>query len=94
MKTEKSNRKFTLGRVAIAHGASSTLAECHVWNALNRHANGDWGDLCEEDRELNEWSVEHTARLMSRYSTDDGTCFWIITEWDRSVTTILLPEEY
>ncbi len=94
MKTEKSNRKFALGRVVITEGASSKLAECDVWNAFNRHANGDWGDLCDDDRELNDWGVYHNARLMSRYCTDDGTWFWIITEWDRSVTTILLPEEY
>jgi hypothetical protein len=94
MNTEKSNRKFELGRVEITEGASSTLAECHVWNALNRHANGDWGNLCDEYRELNDWAVYRNARLMSRYCTDDGTCFWIITEWDRSVTTILLPEEF
>lgn len=94
MKTEKSNRKFDLGQVVITRGASETLHERYIWSALNRHANGDWGELCDEDWELNEQAVEHDARLMSRYRTIDGICFWIITEWDRSVTTILLPQEY
>ena len=94
MNTVKSNRRFSLGRVVITCGASETVDERHVWSALNRHANGDWGDLCDDDRELNEWGVNHNARLMSRYRINDGTDLWIITEWDRSVTTILLPEDY
>lgn len=94
MEMEKSNRRFDLGKVVITRGAGKTLDVRHVWSALNRHANGDWGELCDEDWELNERAVEHGSRLMSRYRTIDGTCFWIITEWDRSVTTIRLPKEY
>ena len=94
MNTVKSIGRFALGQVVITRGASKKLDERHVWSALNRHVNGDWGDLCDDDWALNNAAVESDARLLSRYLTYDGTCFWIITEWDRSVTTILLPEEY
>ena len=65
-----------------------------MWHNLVRHMNGDWGELDEFDREQNERAVGHGGRLMSRYSTRSGTVFWIITEHDRSYTTILLPMEY
>jgi len=55
---------------------------------------GDWGNVCPEDAEANEAAVNERARLLSAYSTDTGVHFWIITEADRSVTTVLLPEEY
>ena len=55
---------------------------------------GDWGDVCEEDRKENEFSLENHLRLFSVYHLGDGTKIWIITEADRSVTTILLPSEY
>lgn len=60
---------------------------------LERHLNGDWGDLCEEDKAENNFSLEHGFRLLSAYDTPLGK-LWIITEADRSVTTFLLPEEY
>ena len=61
---------------------------------LARHLAGDWGNVDEDDRKENEFSLEHGFRLLSSYATPRGTKFWIITEHDRSVTTILLPEEY
>jgi hypothetical protein len=61
---------------------------------LDRHVNGDWGDVPEEDRQENEFSVEHGFRILSAYTTSAGEKIWIITEADRSATTILLPEEY
>jgi len=94
MTAVKSNTTFELGQVVITRGALEELPPFDVWVAINRHANGDWGDLCEEDTALNDASVKGEGRLMSRYQTDNGTAFWIITEWDRSVTTILLPLEY
>ena len=60
---------------------------------LMRHVNGDWGDLDDEDKQANERALEDGTRLMSAYSIGEAR-FWVITEWDRSVTTILLPEEY
>jgi hypothetical protein len=60
-----------------------------------RHAMGDWGELSEEDKQQNEEGlVEYQGRLMSAYTSKHGIKVWIITEWDRSVTTCLLPEDY
>jgi hypothetical protein len=61
---------------------------------LHRHIVGDWGDLDEDDRVENEPSSKEGFRLLSAYHLRDGTTIWIITEADRSSTTILLPEEY
>lgn len=61
---------------------------------LLRHVNGDWGDLDDEDKKENELSVKEGFRILSAYELDTGVKLWVITEWDRSVTTILLPEEY
>lgn len=61
---------------------------------LLRHVNGDWGDLDDEDKKENELSVKEGFRILSAYELATGVKLWVITEWDRSVTTILLPEEY
>jgi hypothetical protein len=61
---------------------------------LRRHAQGDWGDVCAEDRRLNDASVKDGSRLLSVYQTALGVKIWVITEADRSSTCILLPEEY
>ena len=55
---------------------------------------GDWGELPEEDIAENERSVEQGLRVFSAYWLQTGTKIWVITEWDRSATTILLPDEY
>ena len=61
---------------------------------LMRHASGDWGDVCDEDEQANTFALENQLRLFSVYHLGNGTKIWIITEADRSVTTILLPSEY
>jgi hypothetical protein len=61
---------------------------------LRRHWRGDWGDVDAEDKAENDYSLMHDLRLLSAYTLADGTRIWIITEADRSVTTILLPSEY
>ena len=61
---------------------------------LARHVTGDWGDLCDEDRAENEISVEQGLRILSAYELHTGVKVWVITEWDRSATTFLLPGEY
>ena len=61
---------------------------------LSRHLRGDWGDLCQEDKTHNELSLKYGFRLMSSYPVTPTEKLWIITEADRSVTTLLLPEEY
>ncbi|SCZ40025.1 MULTISPECIES: hypothetical protein [unclassified Pseudomonas] len=61
---------------------------------FGRHILGDWGDICDEDRQLNEDALQSGYRLMSAYDVEPGLRLWVITEADRTVTTILLPEEY
>jgi len=61
---------------------------------MRRHIKGDWGDLDDADKEENEFSIQRGLRLLSAYTLKDGTHIWIITEADRSVTTLLLPSEY
>ena len=85
--------KFPLGRLVITTPAREALSNDAVLSALGRHAGGDWGDLCEEDREMNERALLHGDRLFSVYRHRE-TRFYVITEWDRSATTILLPEDY
>jgi len=72
----------------------NTLINEDVLAGLARHASGDWGDLCDEDLRENEMSLEKGFRLFSVYHAQDGTILYIITEGDRSVTTVLLPEDY
>jgi hypothetical protein len=61
---------------------------------LSRHLRGDWGDLDQEDKTENELSLKHGFRLLSSYQVTETEKLWVITEADRSVTTLLLPEEY
>jgi len=84
-----------LGRVLATPGALKVLRESggHPFDYLARHATGDWGDICKEDRRENELSLRHGRRVLSSYTLGEGR-IWVITEADRSVTTILLPEEY
>lgn len=86
--------KFRLGQTVITPGALDSLSTQEVFEALARHANGDWGDVCAEDWQANDESLHLGARLLSAFHSTCGVRFWIITEWDRSVTTVLLPEEY
>ena len=86
--------KFPLGRVVITAHADRELNPAEVHWALQRHASGDWGDVCREDRLSNERALTEEERLFSVYHAENSRKFWIITEWDRSVTTILLPEDY
>ncbi len=85
--------RFPLGQVAVTANASLQLTTEEVMTALRRHACGDWGDLCPEDTLANESAVQQGCRLFSAYGKGQHR-FWIITESDRSVTTILLPEDY
>lgn len=88
--------KFKLGRVVITRGCAARLDELGVWPGefVARHASGDWGDIHPDDVGLNEQALEQGERLMSVYPLSDGGRVWVITEWDRSYTTLLLPEEY
>lgn len=86
--------KFQLGALVATQGCIAEVPDADIQAALHRHANGDWGDVCAEDKGLNDQALIDNTRLLSVYKAADGTVFWIITEWDRSVTTVLLPEEY
>lgn len=86
--------KFKFGSTCITPQARDTLIPADVVGALRRHGTGDWGDLSEEDRAENEFALNRYLRLFSVYHDSRGTKFWIITEADRSVTTVLLPEDY
>jgi hypothetical protein len=99
--------KFPLGRVVATPGALELLARTNTTplELLARHVCGDWGDLGADDARENDFSLQHGLRLLSAYklppppsdtSAAAGTpeTIWIITERDRSVTTLLLPEEY
>jgi hypothetical protein len=85
--------RFPLGQVAVTANASLRLAIEEVLTALRRHASGDWGNLCPEDTLANESAVQEGGRLFSAYAEGKHR-FWIITEADRSLTTVLLPEDY
>ena len=66
----------------------------HVNRCYERHVKGDWGDICEADKALNQEALEHDMRVLSSYKHDGFPQIYIITEADRSVTTILYPSEY
>ena len=86
--------RFALGRTVITRGALDAVEGVDVHAGIARHARGDWGDLCSEDKQANDDALQVGTRLLSAYRTDAGRKFWIITEADRSATTVLLPEEY
>lgn len=83
---------FPLGQVVATPGALDLGVNLYPY--LRRHQCGDWGELDAEDRTQNDFSVRNGLRLLSAYRTPSGTRFWIITEADRSATTVLLPSEY
>ncbi len=87
-------RKFSLGQVVATPRALETIPPEDVMTALARHAAGDWGEVGPEDWRENEFSLKEGFRLMSVYRDGRGVTFWLITEADRSATTVLLPEEY
>jgi hypothetical protein len=86
--------KFSLGQVVMTRGVGISIPPEEVLHALSRHVSGDWGEVCEEDARENEYSLKKGFRLLSVYRTTSGTSFWILTEADRSQTTVLLPNEY
>ena len=90
---------FTVGQTVVTRGLhaemqNNILVEVGVRSALLKHISGEWGDLTEEDKEMNDRAVENgDDRILSAY-TIEGHRVYIITEWDRSYTTIMLAEEY
>ncbi|MBU9283785.1 hypothetical protein MTQ99_16785 [Burkholderia thailandensis] len=88
--------RFKLGRIFATPAALEALAQARVSiiDLLIRHMRGDWGDLSESDRQQNELSIDAGLRLLSSYVLPGGQTVWVITEWDRSSTTFLLPRDY
>lgn len=88
--------RFSPGMIVATAGVQ-TLIESNSLQPLPyllRHLSGDWGDVYPEDWEENQSALEHGNRLLSVYHVTPELTLWIITEWDRSVTTMLLPDEY
>ena len=87
---------FPAGQIVTTPGALALLEQANKspLEYLSRHLRGDWGDLCPEDKTENELSLKQGFRLMSSYRINETETVWVITEADRSVTTLLLPSEY
>ena len=91
--------KFDPGPIVVTRGVHDMMANNedftrHVDISLIRHLTGDWGDICDEDRCANEWALGVGEQLLSVYTKEGTPKIWIITEWDRSYTTVLFPEDY
>lgn len=86
--------KFGLGALVATPSALANVSQDEILVALSRHASGDWGDLDQEDKEANDQALKRGGRLLSEYRSIENVKFWIFTEADRSVTTVLLPEDY
>ena len=88
--------KFSLGKLVATPGALAALRESsqRPWDFMVRHMAGDWGEVDAEDKAANDLALMDGSRLLSAYTTTKGQKLWIITEADRSVTTILLPSDY
>jgi len=94
-----SGGKFSLGQMVMTCGIADKVAEddgfsAFVLKSMGRHARGDWGNLCDDDRKENEYALDKRLRLFSAYEHKIHPKIWIITEADRSVTTVLFPNEY
>lgn len=88
---------FSLGKIVMTRGVADLVADgkIDVLSLISRHATGDWGDICPNDQNLNIEAVKFGNRILSSYQmSHEVGKVWIITEWDRSYTTVLLPDEY
>ena len=96
MQETKRAALFPLGQIVATPGALAALEKSgqSPMDFLSRHVTGDWGELCDDDRKENQLSLERGFRLLSSYKTNAGDRVWVITEANRSHSTILLPEEY
>ena len=83
-----------LGQIVATPNALSQVSAEEILHGLQRHRNRDWGNVDSSDRAANDQALQEGTRILSAYRTQAGVTYWIITEADRSVTTILLPEDY
>ena len=86
--------KFRLGHIVSTPNALARLSDEDILTGIQRHQAGDWGDVSEDDRTKNELSLKQGLRLWSVYHAGNGVKFWLITEANRSHSTVLLPEDY
>jgi hypothetical protein len=88
--------KFPLGQLVATPGALQAMGKAGQPPIifLSRHQCGDWGEVCLADAKMNDQALQEGGRLLSSYRTLKGEVLWVITEYDRSLTTILLPQEY
>jgi hypothetical protein len=86
--------RFPLGRILATKNATLSLSAIEIHLALSRHNAGDWGIVDEDDRKANEFALQNGERLFSVYRSEAGEKFYVITEWDRSATTVLLLKDY
>ena len=97
MKTNEATtrpQRFPLGSLYMTPGVQALLCHADIRAALWRHGSGDWGECCPADAAANEFAIDKYRRIFSVYRTAADVKFWVITEADRSATTVLLPEEY
>jgi len=92
--TITSEMRFNTGQLVITPTALETLTADDILTALGRHIRADWGDVTPADRDENNFSLREGFRILSVYRSAGGEKFWIITEADRSLTTVLLPSDY
>jgi hypothetical protein len=92
--SERQQHLYVIGHLVATPNALSVLAHDDIVVSLGRHVRGDWGELDSEDRNANERALLHGGRLFSVFVSTNQVKFWIITECDRSATTVLLPEDY
>ena len=86
--------KFDLGQLLSTPGAIGAATQEDLMRCIGRHVRGDWGALCDADQRANDQALTSGGRLLSAYLLPSGVKLWVITEADRSATTVLLPDEY
>jgi hypothetical protein len=93
-RVDEPKAKFPLGQIVATPNALDHIPNDEILRAMSRHVQGDWGTLDAEDWNANGRALKEGGRLFSQYHSIQNIKFWIITEADRSVTTVLLPEDY
>ena len=94
MTTKERVAEFKLGAVRITSNASKQICGDDIFTSFVRYTAGDWGEVCDEDRQANDEALATGSRILATYTDRHGLKFWILTEGDRSATTILLPGDY
>jgi len=87
-------QKFLLGKIVATPAALQSLSVEDICRAIDSHVCGQWGLVSDADRAENEFALQHGLRLISVFESKGGIRFWVLTEADRSVTTLLLPDDY